>query len=83
MQRYFLTQRSRLSSLGVRNISSYFKHPIEARFAPVQAYDDKFNSSFDNMTFNLNGQVQIRFKPDTTLNYFHQALLHSEDNNVK
>ena len=48
----------------------------------MQAYDCKLNETFDNMTFNLTEQVNIRFTPQTTLDYFKSKIMSSEGNEI-
>ena len=60
-----------------------FCWPPDNYFTPVDAIQDSSYPDFSTMTLNLSNQVEIRFKKDTKLQYFHEQLTSSENNKVQ
>ena len=60
-----------------------FMKYAEGHFTPVDSIKDNNSADFNNMSFNLVNQLKIRFKQDTTLDYFKEQLLKSEDGYVQ
>ena len=67
------SQRRTFSSKVSQLDTAKFVLPLETRFTPIQCLSDQLNpKQFSNMTFNLTTQVNVRFNPETTLNYFKE-----------